>query len=106
MKVIKQSEQRLQLRLGSRGISTGICTLDRERNVADIARFALAVPYHFRRVPLSEIKGVGVRRKGLKKIYNPFLELRSGKDVSIGGYSKEDAVEAARAIRDFLKMAR
>ena len=39
MKVLKQSAQRLQLRLGVRGISTGICTFDRERNVADIARY-------------------------------------------------------------------
>lgn len=106
MKVLKQSAQRLQLRLGLRGISTGICTLDRERNVADIAQFALAIPYHFKRVALSEIKGVGVKRKGLRKIYNPILELRSGRGVSIGGYTKEDAVEAARAIRDFLKMSR
>ena len=106
MKVIKQTAQRLQLRLGLRGISTGICTLDRERNVADVARFALTIPYHFRRVALSDIKGVGVKRKGLKKIYNPILELKTGKDISIGGYTKEDAVEAARAIRDFLKMTR
>ena len=66
----------------------------------------MTIPYHFKRIALSEIKGVGVKRKGVKKIYNPILELRSGKDISIGGYTKEDAVEAARAIRDFLKMTR
>ncbi|MDE2163378.1 MAG: hypothetical protein KGJ53_09460 [Alphaproteobacteria bacterium] len=106
MKVIEHSAQKLRLRLGSTGLSIGICTLDRESDLAAITRLALIVPYHHKQIALSEVTGVTVKRKGRRKTYYPMLELRFGRDFSIGGYAKEDAVQAARAIRDFLKMPR
>lgn len=106
LKVIENSARRLRLRLDGRGVSTGICSLDRERCVAHVVRYALGIPYRRRQIALSQIMGVAVKRKGDRGVYYPMLELRFGEDVSIGGYTKEDAMKAARAIRDFLKTSR
>ena len=101
LKVTENSAQRLWL--DRHGISTGNCSLDRERSVADVVRYALGIPYRRLQIALSQVAGVAVKRKGDRNAYYPMLELRFGEDVSIGGYTKEDAMRAARAIRDFLK---
>ena len=106
MKVIEHSARRLRLRLRRNGLSTGICTLDRGSDFAVITRFALLVPYYREKIALSEITGITVKRKGRRKTYHPVLELRLGRDFSIGGCTKEDAIQAAQAIREFLKMSR
>ncbi|MDE2267274.1 MAG: hypothetical protein KGL29_15330 [Alphaproteobacteria bacterium] len=52
MKVIECSAQKLRLRLGSTGLNIGICTLDRESDLAAITRLALIVPYHHKQIAL------------------------------------------------------
>ena len=102
IQVIENSTNRLQLRLGGWGISTGLCTLDRENNVAEFARLALRVPYARKRVALTDVRSVMVKRRGRRKTYHPVVELRLERAISMGGYTKADALEAAKVIKDFL----
>ena len=48
------------------------------------------------------MRGVFVQRNSGSRIYKTILETRNGK-IAIGECSKDDALEAAQAIRDFLK---
>jgi hypothetical protein len=105
IEIIENSGRRLRLRLGGHGISTGICTLDRDSNTAEFLRLAFRIPYQRTRIACSDLRDVVVKRKTRGKTYHPMLEVRLGQDISMGGYSKNDALEAARAIRDFLQTA-
>src|SRR5271166_5249489 len=100
MKIIENSTRRLELRLARHGVSAGLCVLDRDSGEAAITRFALGIPYLWKRLPLSQITGVIVRRGTQRRAYHPMLELTFGDALSIGGYTKDDALEAARAIKD------
>ncbi|HEY0301634.1 MAG TPA: hypothetical protein VGC36_09890 [Rhizomicrobium sp.] len=102
IEVIENSLQRLRLRLGGWRVGAGVCTLDRETDIADFARLALHVPYRHRRVALGDVRSVVVKRRGRRKAYCPVVEVRIGEPISLGEYTKQDALEAARAIRDFL----
>ena len=100
--VIEQSAQRLQLRVGGL-VSTAICTLDRASGTAEVARLTLGIAYRRERVPLSDIADVIVQRRSRRTSYRALIEVRPGLDIALGHYSKEEALEAARAIRDFLR---
>ncbi|MEI9886827.1 MAG: hypothetical protein WDN08_10070 [Rhizomicrobium sp.] len=102
IEVLENSAQRLRLRLGGWGVGAGICTFDRENNLADFVRLALRVPYRRRRIAFADVHSVVVRRRKRLKMYSPMVEVRSGRSISLGDYTKEEAMEAARAIRDFL----
>ncbi len=102
IEIIEHTGRRLKLRCRGRGASTSTCTLDLDRNVAEISR-ALVIPYRHTRVELSNVHDVVVRKEDRRKDYQPVFELRVGRVVSLGGYTKDDALEAARAIRDFLR---
>ena len=102
MDVIEHTEQRLRLKVGGLA-STAICTLDRASGTAEIARLALGIPYRRERVPLSDIANVVVQRRKRRKAYQPLIEMRPGTDIPLGHYGKEEALDAARAIRDFLR---
>ncbi|MDE2111488.1 MAG: hypothetical protein KGJ79_10135 [Alphaproteobacteria bacterium] len=103
MKIIEQSAQRLSLRLFGRAVISEICTIDRDSNVVVLTDSAFCVPYRRRQVPLSLVTGVSVMRRGGRNSYYPVLELRVGRNVSIGAFAKAEALEAARTIREFLK---
>ncbi len=100
--IMERTGRRLKLRCRGNGASTCICTLDLDRNVAEMSR-NLVVPYRRTRVALSNVYDVVVQRHGRRKDYQPVFELRVGRAVSLGGYTKDEALEAARAIRDFLR---
>ncbi len=103
LKILENSGHQLKLRLRGRGVSTTICTLDRQTNIAEVARSVWRVPYRRERVALSDLTAPVVRRREHQRSYQPMLEVRIGPMISLGGFSKSDALEAARAIRDFLK---
>jgi hypothetical protein len=100
--VIERNEQRLRLKVGGLA-STAICTLDRASGMAEVSRLALGIRYRRERVALSDIADVVVQRRSQRKSYRPLLEVRLGADIPLGHYSKDEALEAARAIRDFLR---
>lgn len=101
MKVLRQSENRLTLRLSRNGVQAGICDLDRSRG-GTVIRLAVAVPYVWRRFSVSDIREVTVTRRERQRFYAPILKLKNGTAISMGRYTKEDALKAAQAIREFL----
>ena len=101
--IIEDSVTRLQLRVDRNGFRTGLCVLERERDEAEITRFALGVPVQHRRLQLSTISDVMVRRRPSSRDYHPVLVLGSGRTISIGICSKNDAIATMKAIRRFLK---
>ena len=102
MKVIENSARRLELRVESSGTS-GLCVLDRNTGEAEITRFVIGLPYSRKRVSLGQVADVTVKRPNERKTYYATLRLTNGEDLSVGGTTKEDAMDAARAIRDFLR---
>ncbi len=103
VKIIEQTGRRLKLRFDGRGASTSVCTLDLDRNTAEVFRRAFFIPYHRTRIALSNVFDVATRRRGRRKDYHTVFELKAGRSISLGGYTKEEALEAAKAIRDFLR---
>jgi hypothetical protein len=102
MKIIESSARRLELRID--GIGTGgVCALDRNTGEAEITRLIVGVPYSKKRVSLAQVSDITVKRPNERKTYYATLRLTSGEDITLGGTNKEDAMEAARAIRDFLR---
>jgi hypothetical protein len=102
MKIVENSCERLALRLSRFGLSTGVCVLDRKRDATTVMRFALIVPYFRRRVPLSQVRDVTVRRTGEHGGYRTVLKMGLGREIALGEFNKDDALAAAKAIRDFL----
>jgi hypothetical protein len=103
VEVLEKSERRLRLKLSGAAMSV-LCTLDLEKNVAEVARTALSIPYRRERIPLSSVFGISVRKRSRRKIYENVFDSRVGEPMKFGSYSKEDALEAARAIREFLRV--
>jgi hypothetical protein len=103
MRIVEKTPEYLALRLTRRGMHTTICVLDRARNAATIVRIALIIPYFRRRVPLSHIRDVAVRRSGGRSAYRTALRLGFDSAVTVGEFTKDEALEVAKAIRDFLK---
>jgi hypothetical protein len=103
--IIEQSEECLRLRVRGRA-STVICTLDRASGMAEVVRLALGIPYRRKRVALSSITSVAVRRRTRGKIYRAVLEVRFGDAIAIGDTGKDEALGSAQAIRDFLRLAK
>ncbi len=102
-RIIENTDRRLRLQVGGRGLSTCICTLDRESNVAELAHLALRIRYRRERIVFSNIRTALVKRRGRAKTYRTLLEVSGGRQISLGEYTKEEALEAAQAIRDFLR---
>ncbi len=106
MKIVEKSRERLALRLTRYGLRTGVCVLDGARDTTTVVRMALVIPYYRKSVPLSQIRDVTVRREGERGGYRAALKTVTGRDILIGEFTKEDALEAAKAIRDFLRSNR
>src|ERR1700753_1129226 len=102
MDIIEHSAQRIRLRVGG-GASTAICTRDRASGTAEVTRALVGVRYRRKRVALSSVANVAVRRRTKGKAYRPVLEMRFGDAIPLGDYGKDEALDAARAIRDFLR---
>jgi hypothetical protein len=102
MKIIENSAKRLELRIGSAG-RVGVCVLDRGTGEAEVTRFVIGLPYSKKRVSLAQISDITVKRPTERKTYYATLRLTSGEDLAIGATNKEGAMDAARAIRDFLR---
>jgi hypothetical protein len=102
--IIEQSERRLRLRVRGR-ISMAVCTLDRASDTAEVTHAALGIGYRRKRLALSSIANVAVRRRARRKVYRPVLEVRFGDAIPLGDYGKEEALDVVRAIRDFLRIA-
>jgi len=103
LKIVEKSRERLALRITRYGLSAGVCVLDRAHNTTTVVRLAVLIPYHRERVPLSQICDVTVRRSGRRGGYRTALRTRGGRDIALGEFAKEDALDAAKAIRDFLQ---
>jgi hypothetical protein len=107
MKIIQNSQDLLKLRLGGPVATASICTFDRLSGRAEIAGTALAVPVGKHAIPLADVRGVEVkkqRRGTTRKSYALVLELKAGRTLEIASHDSESAIEAARAIRAFLKL--
>ena len=103
MKIVENTCERLALRISRFGLSTGVCVLDRKSGATTVTRFALIVPYFRRRVSLSQVREVTVRRVGEQSGYRPVLKIALGREIVLGEFDKDDALEAAKLIRDFLR---
>ncbi|MEJ0025126.1 MAG: hypothetical protein WDN01_03770 [Rhizomicrobium sp.] len=106
VKIIERSDKRLKVHCGERSASASVCTIDRDLDIAEISWLTLRIPFRRKRVALSNVLDIAVRRRAHRKVYQPVVELRVGGTISLGGYTKEEAMEAARAIRDFLHQTR
>ena len=102
MKIIENSARRLELRVEGTGTG-GLCVLDRNTGEVEVTRFIVGFPYSKKRMSLAQVSDITVKRPSERKTYYATLRLTSGEDIVIGGTSKEDAMDAARAIRDFLR---
>ncbi len=103
MKVIENSARRLELRV-SGTLEAGACVLDRNAGEAEVTRFLLGFPWSKKRVSLAQVANVTVKRPNSRKAYFATLQLTNGEDLMLGGTNKEDAMDAARTMRDFLKV--
>lgn len=101
MKIIENSARRLELRV--EGVAGGLCVLDRNAGEAEVTRFVVGIPWSKKRMSLSQISDITVKRPNERKTYYATLRLTNGEDILIGGTTKEDAMDAARAIKDFLR---
>ena len=81
----------------------GVCLLDRDRDLAVVTRFAFLVPYTRKNLSLSNIDDVAVKRRDHRKVYYVYLSPKRGTSVAIGAGTKEETIDAARSIREFLK---
>ena len=102
MKIIENSAKRLELRIDG-AVTAGLCILDRNTGEAEITRFIIGLPYSKRRVSLAQVSDITVKRPNARKAYYATLRLTSGDDVVLAGTTKDDAMDVARAIRDFLR---
>ncbi len=103
VKIIERSNRRLKVRCDGQAITSSICTLDVDRNTAEFSSRVFQVPYRNTRVALSSVANVVVQRRSRRKDYRAICELRAGPSISLGSYTKEEALEIAKAIRDFLR---
>lgn len=101
MKQVERSGERWKMRVSGAFLS-GVCELDRAANRVTVRRHMLDVPYFFTTFSLSEIGDITVLRHKRRRRYLAAIELRSGKKIPIGQFSKDEALEIARALRDFL----
>ena len=106
MKIIENSTRRLELRLEGNGIAAtaGHCIFDRDQGYARITRVAFGIiPYLKRTLPLNQVASVTVKRTSNSKTYHPTLQLSGGDNFRIVAMAKDDALAAAKTIRDFLR---
>jgi len=102
MKIIESSAERLALRVEGT-LAAGQCVLDRNTGKAEVTRLILGLPWTKQRVSLEHVTDVTVKRPNDRKAYFATLLLTNGKDLRLKGTSKDIAMDAARAIRDFLR---
>jgi hypothetical protein len=102
MKIIENSARRLDLRVEGM-LHAAQCALDRNTGEAEIVRFVLGLPWIKRRVSLGQVSNVTVKRPNNRKSYFATLQLANGEELKLAGTSKDVAMDAARAIRDFLR---
>ena len=100
MKIIEHSQKRLRLRVG--WLNGSLCTLDRDARHAEVARLFAGVPVSRKRVPLASASGATVKKRSRRNAYCPRIEGRWREALPLATCSKEDALLAAQAIRDFL----
>jgi hypothetical protein len=101
--IVERSAYRLTLRR-SRRANTEVCALNRADDTTTVTRFAFFFPYRQARIPLSQVRTVFVERRRGHADYYPVLETVRGSKFPLWACSKEDALKAAEAIRDFLKL--
>ena len=104
MKIIENSARRLELRLDGAGVAGGHCVFDRDTGEAEITRSLFGIlPYLRKKLSLAQIATITVKRPTNRKRYRPTLQLTMGEDIPIASLTKEEALDAAKTIRDFLR---
>jgi len=104
MKIIENSNERLQLRFLGRGVSGTMCNFDRQKDQAEIVRLLLFLPFRRERVALSNIAGMEIKKRehNDEVRYSPVIRLHRGKSLAFACRAKDEALEAIRMIRTFL----
>lgn len=106
MKIIENTDDRLRLRFDGRDLFGTICDFNRRKNEAELVHTLLFIPFRRKRVALSDITDTDVKKRDRynRVRYSPVLRLRRGRSLSFACRARDEALEAMRMIKSFLRL--